>query len=123
MNNTILSIIKNARNAKNLTQSEAAVALGVKGNTVGNYENGKTEPDIDTFIKICNLYDLNYIEVLEAAYGNPREELSFSSSEISIIEKYRQLDADGKQRIENQLNFEVDQLKDKENAPSGAQVS
>ena len=43
MNNTILSILKNSRNAKGLTQSEAAVALKVKGNTVGNYENGKTQ--------------------------------------------------------------------------------
>ena len=37
MNNTILSILKNARNAKGLTQSEAAVALKVKGNTVGRF--------------------------------------------------------------------------------------
>ena len=59
MNNTILSILKNARNAKGLTQSEAAVALNVKGNTIGNYENGKTEPDIDAFIKLCEI-SVNY---------------------------------------------------------------
>lgn len=123
MNNTILSILKNARNAKGLTQSEAAVALNVKGNTIGNYENGKTEPDIDAFIKLCEIYDLNYIEVLEEAYGNQKQDFSFNASEIQIIKKYRQLDADGKQRIENQLNFEVEQLKDKESAPSSAQVS
>lgn len=123
MNNTILSILKNARNAKGLTQSEAAVALNVKGNTIGNYENGKTEPDIDAFIKLCEIYDLNYIEVLEEAYGNPKQDFSFNASEIQIIKKYRQLDADGKQRIENQLNFEVEQLNDKESAPSSAQVS
>lgn len=123
MNNTILSILKNARNAKNLTQSEVAVALGVKGNTVGNYENGKTEPDIDTFIKLCELYELNYVEVLEAAYGTPKQDLTFNVSEISIIKKFRQLDADGKRRIENQLNFEYDEYKNKESAQSSAQVS
>ena len=69
MNEKILSLLKSARTSKQFTQKFVAEKLGVKGNTIGNYENGITEPDIDTFVKLCNLYEINYSDVLETACG------------------------------------------------------
>lgn len=117
MNNTILKILKAARNNKNFTQKFVAEAIGVKGNTIGNYENGITEPDIDTFIRLCNLYELNYKAVLDEAYGTQSDD-SLSILENELIKKYRQLSTDGKDRINNMLDFEIEQIKQKdENKP------
>ncbi len=84
---------------------------------------------VDSVIKICAFLKIP-VELLKNE-NIPDNELNthktsfenYSAHETELIKKYRQLDADGKQRIENQLNFEVEQLKDKESAPSGAQVS
>ena len=76
---------------------------------------------VEKVIAICEKLniDVKTFEPLPDASINA----TLSHNETLLIKKYRQLDADGKQRIENQLNFEVEQLKDKESAPSGAQAS
>lgn len=33
------------------------------------YENGITEPDIDTFLQLCELYELDYAGILAEAYA------------------------------------------------------
>ena len=55
MHKIILTLLKQARLSRKLKQADVGEAIGVKGNTVGNYENGITEPDIETFIKLCKL--------------------------------------------------------------------
>lgn len=45
---------------------------------------------------------------------------SLSANEVKFIKKYRHLSTDRKQRIENQLNFEIEQFKGKESAPLGS---
>lgn len=116
MNSIILKILKEARVSKKYNQADVGKAIGVKGNTIGNYENGVTEPDIDTFIALCKFYEISYIEVLQAAYGTNTE--LYSISEKNLIKKYRQLDADGKERIDTMLDMEVAQLKRKDETQS-----
>ena len=41
--------IKNIRKKNNITQEELAEKLNVTRQAVSNWENGKTEPDIETF--------------------------------------------------------------------------
>ena len=50
------SKIKNARVRANLTQEQAAEALGVSRQTMSNWENEKTYPDIISVIKMSDLY-------------------------------------------------------------------
>ena len=57
--------IKDLRISNNLTQDQLAEKLFVTRQTVSNYENGKSRPDIDTLEKIasvlgCQLTDLIY---------------------------------------------------------------
>lgn len=107
MNAKILSILKQARINKKYTQSYVAEHLGVKGNTIGNYENGNTEPDIDTFIKLCNLYEIDFAEILEDAYGSINNDIEkLSVEESKIIKKYRVLDERGKENVIATLNRE-----------------
>lgn len=42
-----------------IIQSDVARKIGVKGNILSNYENGISEPDIDTFCALCDIYDLD----------------------------------------------------------------
>lgn len=112
MNNTILKILKTARNNKNYTQKFVAEAIGVKGNTIGNYENGITEPDIDTFVRLCNLYDLNYKTVLDEAYGTSNDD-SLSISENELIKKYRLLTDEQQGAVNANINYFIESNKQK----------
>lgn len=46
-------------NAK-FTQKEAAEILGISNSTLCNWENGRSFPDAVQIIKICELYDVSY---------------------------------------------------------------
>lgn len=53
------TIIRKARNESALTQEQAAEALGVSRQTVSNWENGKSYPDIISVIKMSDLYSVS----------------------------------------------------------------
>lgn len=57
--------IKNARMQSGLTQEAAAEALGVSRQTISNWENGKTYPDIVSVIKMSDLYDISLDRLLK----------------------------------------------------------
>lgn len=60
---TIGEKIKELRIKYNLTQKEVSETLNIKQNSYSNYENNKREPDINTLIKIANIFNtsLDYI--------------------------------------------------------------
>lgn len=51
--------IKNARIEAKLTQEQVAEVLGVSRQTISNWENGKTYPDIVSVIKMSDLYQIS----------------------------------------------------------------
>jgi len=68
MNRVLVQALKDARLAQGLKQRDVADALGVNDNTLSGWENGRTEPDLDTLIKLCEIYKLNCADLLEQAY-------------------------------------------------------
>jgi transcriptional regulator with XRE-family HTH domain len=52
--------LKQAREAKKLNQAEAAKVLGISVDTLGNYERGKSYPDVPILRKIESLYGIPY---------------------------------------------------------------
>lgn len=52
--------LKTARELKGLKQKEAAVLIGVSADTLGNYERGKSYPDIPALRKIEEVYGVPY---------------------------------------------------------------
>ena len=52
--------LKQAREMHGLKQSEAAEKIGVSTDTLGNYERGKSYPDIPVLRKIEQLYGVPY---------------------------------------------------------------
>lgn len=57
--------IKNAREENGLTQTQAAEILMVSRQTISNWENGKSLPDILSVIRIGELYQISLDELLK----------------------------------------------------------
>ena len=58
--------IKNARTIKKLTQEQVAEDLNVSRQTISNWENGKSLPDIVSIIRMSELYDLRYLTTIRS---------------------------------------------------------
>lgn len=59
MEHDIGSKIKAARIEKKLTQKQVAEILGVSRQTISNWENEKSYPDIISVIKMIECYDVS----------------------------------------------------------------
>ncbi|MCD7844141.1 MAG: helix-turn-helix domain-containing protein [Clostridiales bacterium] len=57
--------IKNARINANLTQEQVAEAIGVSRQTISNWENEKTYPDIISVVKMSDLYNISLDHLLK----------------------------------------------------------
>lgn len=110
MNGYLIKKLKEGRLNKGLKQSDVTRLIGIKNTTLSNYENGNTEPDMDTFLKLCHLYDLDYSELLGEAYGYkvPGCAFDIKSSDIKMITKYHDLDDHGKELVDLVLDTEHD---------------
>ncbi len=63
--------IKEIRVTKSMTQDELAEKLFVTRQTISNYENGRSRPDIDTVIKLAEVLEIDTNAIL---YGPPQSE-------------------------------------------------
>lgn len=59
------SKLKNARNDANFTQEEIAEKLGVSRQTISNWENCKSYPDIISVIKLSDIYSISLDALLK----------------------------------------------------------
>lgn len=57
--------LKEARMNFNLTQEQVAEEICVSRQTISNWENGKSYPDIVSVIKLSNLYSISLDELLK----------------------------------------------------------
>lgn len=108
MNDYLVSQLKKGRLNKGLKQSDVTKKTGIKNTTLSNYENGITEPDIDTFLSLCELYELDFVSLMEEAYGIkvPGKDFHIKPSEIKLLEKYNCLDTHGKEMVDFTLEKE-----------------
>lgn len=112
MNELLLNRLKNARTESGLKQQEVAKQLGLKANTISNWEQGRTEPNIDTFVKLCNIYKIDCAALLTDAYAFIHTGTDISFQEYDIIKKYRNLDKQGRLHIDTILNWETERIKE-----------
>ena len=56
--------LKAARKNKNLNQEEAAKLIGISVDTLHNYENFKTFPDVPTIKRIEKAYGVQYADII-----------------------------------------------------------
>ena len=56
--------LKFARKGSKLTQKEVAVTLGVVESCYANWEQGRTEPNIEMLRKLCAIFDMSIDELI-----------------------------------------------------------
>ena len=101
------SRIKEARESKDMLQSELAALIGVKSaGVVSNWEQGTNKPDADKIVKICEALSVSPSFLLDCHIEEGSMQLS--SEEQKIIEKYRTLDTKGKVRVSDYLTDQAD---------------
>lgn len=86
----ISALIKKSRNESGLTQEQAAESLGVSRQTISNWENGKSYPDIISVIKMSDLYSvsLDYLLKEETSLnGTYKEYLEESTNTVKSKER------------------------------------
>lgn len=108
------------RKSEGLTQKQLASKLGIVPTTVASWEQGKSSPDVDTLIKICEILNTNVTAMYE--YEAPEIEKSLSGAvnflkqmttdsfkagtqfasinadEEKLLSAYRLLNAEGKEK-------------------------
>ncbi|MBP2097433.1 helix-turn-helix domain-containing protein [Enterococcus rivorum] len=57
--------LKERRNELHLTQDFVAEKLGITRQTISNWENGRSYPDIERIIRLSELYNLSLDELLK----------------------------------------------------------
>ncbi len=106
MNELLINRLKSARTDSGLKQQDVALQLGIKANTISNWEKGRTEPDIDTFVKLCKIYEIDCASLLSDVYAFPKMKSDISRSEHDHILKYRRLDSPGREIVDAVLEKE-----------------
>ena len=69
--NEVANSIKKLRQEKQLSQEQLAEQLHVTRQAVSNWENGKTQPDVDTLTQLASIFDVS-IERIIYGKGTPR---------------------------------------------------
>jgi len=61
------SLLKDARKNSKLTQKDVADKLGVTFQNISSWELGKSKIDIDNLLKLCDLYGISFIDLVNKA--------------------------------------------------------
>lgn len=98
--------LKAARIECGFKQAELAKKLNTTGNTISNWENNVSKPDLDTLSYICGILHVKASYFLNATL--PEDEVSIP--ELTIIKKYRSLDPYGQETVSYILDRETDRV-------------
>jgi len=80
--------LKKARKKSRLTQKQAAAKLGIDDTTISKYENGKSEPDLQTIERLATLYNTPMEYFIIPSSSEPLME-EIDLSDLSALERMR----------------------------------
>ena len=92
--------LKAARKQRGLSQAALGKLLDVQAKTISNWENGKSEPNLKTINKLCEVLNIPLYSLISKDV-----DYQLNYEEAFVIKKYRELNDDGKQMIINLLNM------------------
>lgn len=90
-------VLKNAREMKGYTQKQVMAMTGINSKSLSGYENNVAEPDLFTFSKLAQLYELSADEVLDLKTLDI--DISTQKKEQRLLSLFRSLDASHQEDI------------------------
>lgn len=100
------------RQTNDLSQKQLAEKLNIPQSTYAGYETGSRKIPLDLIVDLSKIFKISPTILILGDEINIIDD--FIPQEQELIKKYRQLNADGKERINNILDVEIDQLRRKE---------
>lgn len=85
------SKLKNARNEKGITQEQAAELLDVSRQTISNWENSKSYPDIISVIKMSDIYSISLDHLLKEEKSMNQTYQEFLEESTNTVKAKRNL--------------------------------
>lgn len=64
--------LREAREYKNMSLREVEAAFGKNYSTIQSYESGRISITVETMNELCNLYGVNYLDLLQEVYYEDR---------------------------------------------------
>lgn len=129
--------IKQLRKTLGFTQQEFAERIGVKRNTIAQYETGRNEPIGSVLNLICKEYNVNpdwlrngsgemFIKPATFSLDEYAQTNKLNKTEISIIRGFMELNPDTRQAIynvfSNAFNDEEDDILKYDEIPTAAEI-
>lgn len=93
--------LKAVRKQKGLSQTELGKLLGVQAQTIERWETGKSKPNLETINKLCEALDVP----LRYFISEEHVDYQLTLEEAFVINKYRELNDDGKSIVINLLKM------------------
>lgn len=100
------------RQTNDLSQKQLAEKLNIPQSTYAGYETGSRKIPLDLIVELSKIFKISPTILILGDEINIIDD--FIPQEQELIKKYRQLNADGKERINNILDVEIYQLRRKE---------
>lgn len=111
MNSALVSTLKEGRKKAGLTQTQVAAQLGIRQSVLSQWETGKFEPDIDTFLTLLKMYGLDYRAVFpEIQEAENNKSKTITDEEHIFIDKLRHLNDRQKNLVIDLVDEFVDQI-------------
>ena len=98
-------IIRTWRQHRGISQTQLTQALGLSKNLVGNWEAGRSRPDINIIPALCDLLDIS----ISAFFGVPSRPGELTANEQRHINSYRLLGASNQELIDAMMITMQDQ--------------
>jgi transcriptional regulator with XRE-family HTH domain len=109
----IATVLKARRKSKNLKVDDVAAALKLRGIEVSqkalyNYESGHRHPDADTFLALCDIYEIDdviktFSEQTETSGDVIVGGLVLTPEEAGLIQLFRQIPEDRRDMFRSML--------------------
>ena len=93
--------LKELRQARSVYQKDIASYLGIDRTTYVKYENGSSEPPLETLMKLCRYFDVT-LDYLTGFSDDPRCPSSsgvYNETEEHLLEDFRSLNKQGREYI------------------------
>lgn len=103
--------LKEVRLKNMKTQQDVANAININQNTYSNYEQGKTEPNIETLIKLADYFHTTTDFLLDHNVPYLINKSEFSSDQLAVIDLLSKLD---NEQIKNLIAY-IQGLRDGKN--------